>query len=119
MDEPEMERGNMDDDDVGSQAITRKTIVRALSQEMQLPQPIVKQLVEKLFDVITDSLVVNQRLELRNFGVFEVKKRAPRVGRNPKTKEEIPIGSRYVVTFKPGKAMEQRLQQLMAERHGE
>lgn len=109
----------MEDDEAASQAITRKTIVRALAMEMQLPQPIVKQLLEKLFDVITDSLVVNQRLELRNFGVFEVKKRAPRVGRNPKTKEEIPIDSRYAVIFKPGKAMEQRLQQLMIERNGE
>jgi integration host factor subunit beta len=107
------------DSQLESHSITRKTIVKTLAQETQLPQAIVKQLVDKLFDVITDSLVVNQRLELRNFGVFEVKKRAPRLGRNPKTKEEIPIESRYVVTFKPGKAMDQRLQQLMAERNEE
>lgn len=111
----------MEDNDADSQndspTITRKTIVKTLAQETQLPQAIVKQLVDTLFDVITDCLVVNQRLELRNFGIFEVKKRAPRLGRNPKTKEEIPIQSRYVVTFKPGKAMDERLQQLMSERN--
>jgi len=97
-------------------SITKKTIVKALSQEMQLPQTVVKELVEKLFDVITDCLVVNERLELRNFGVFEVKRRAPRVGRNPKTKEEVQIEARYAVTFKAGKNMEERLKRLIEER---
>jgi nucleoid DNA-binding protein len=100
-------------------AITKKTIVKALAQEMQLPQTVVKELVEKLFEVITDCLVLNQRLELRNFGVFEVKRRRPRLGRNPKTNEEVQIGPRYSVTFKAGKNMEERLQRLIEERSPE
>ncbi len=104
-------------DDSGSRSsITKKTIVRTLSQEMKLPQPVIKDLVDRLFEVVTDCLVLNQRLELRNFGVFEVKKRAARLGRNPKTKQEVRIAPRYSVTFKPGKGMEERLQRMLAER---
>jgi len=100
----------------GRATITKRSIVKALAAETQLPQSVVRQLVERLFDSITDSLVINQRLELRNFGVFEVKKRAARMGRNPKTNEEVYISERYAVTFKPGKQMEERLHRLIQER---
>ena len=52
------------------------------------------------------------RVELRNFGVFQVKKRKARKARNPKTNAEVAVGERYIVTFKPGKLMEQRVAEL-------
>lgn len=104
-----------DGDSGGRSSITKKTIVKKLAQEMNLPQGVVRDLVDRVFDAITDALVINKRLELRNFGVFEVKQRAPRMGRNPRTLEEVQIGSRVSVSFKQGKIMEERLRRLIAE----
>lgn len=104
------------DDSTDRKSITKKNIVKSISNEIGLTQKVTKEIVEKVFDAIVDSLVVNQRLELRNFGVFEVKKRAARIGRNPKTSREVPIPEKYVVTFKAGKEMEERVQRLIKER---
>lgn len=96
-------------------SITKKNIVKAISSEIGLTQKVTKEIVEKVFSSIVDTLITSKRLELRNFGVFEVKKRAARMGRNPKTSKEVPIPEKYVVTFKPGKEMEERIQRLMKE----
>jgi len=98
-----------------SNSVTKKTIIKVLSNEMHLPQTVVKDLVERFFDVVVDCLVVKRRLELRNFGVFEVKKRAARTGRNPRTNETFDIAPRYAVTFRPGKLMEEKLRRLIEE----
>ncbi len=104
------------DDFPDRKSITKKNIVKSISHEIGLTQKVTKEIVEKVFDAIVDSLVVNQRLELRNFGVFEVKRRAARLGRNPKTSREVTIPEKYVVTFKAGKEMEERVQRLIKER---
>ena len=59
-----------------------------------------------------NTLVADGRVELRNFGVFEVKRRAPRKARNPRTGDKVFVPEKYVVTFKPGKEMEQRVKEL-------
>ena len=64
------------------------------------------------FDGITQTLVEEGRIELRNFGVFEVKKRKPRKARNPRTGEKVKVPARLVVTFKPGREMEERIGKL-------
>jgi hypothetical protein len=61
-------------------------------------------------------LVEDSRIELRNFGVFEVKKRAARKARNPRTGDKVSVPEKFVVTFKPGKEMEERVKQLELER---
>lgn len=108
-----------DDSDLNNRetkkTITKKNIVKAISNEIGLTQKVTKEIVEKVFSSIVDTLITSKRLELRNFGVFEVKKRAARMGRNPKTSKEVPIPEKYVVTFKPGKEMEERIQRLMKE----
>jgi nucleoid DNA-binding protein len=73
-----------------------------------------KEIVQKTFDAIIETLVEDRRIELRNFGVFEVKCRAARKARNPRTGEEVLVEKKYVVTFKPGKEMEQRVGDLIA-----
>jgi hypothetical protein len=57
-------------------------------------------------------LLEERRIELRNFGVFEVKRRKPRKARNPRTGERVDVEAKNVVTFKPGKEMEERVRQL-------
>lgn len=92
--------------------MTKKEIVKAISEEIGLTQLKTKEIVQKTFDAIVDTLVREERIELRNFGVFEVKKRAARKARNPRTGERVDVAAKYVVTFKPGKEMEERVKEL-------
>jgi nucleoid DNA-binding protein len=71
-----------------------------------------KEIVQKTFDAIVETLLEEKRIELRNFGVFEVKKRAARKARNPRTGDKVFVPEKYVVTFKPGKEMEEKVRQL-------
>src|SRR5687767_12188780 len=71
-----------------------------------------KEIVQKTFDAIVKTLVEDGRIELRNFGVFEVKKRAARKARNPRTGQRVDVPEKFVVTFKPGKEMEEKVRQL-------
>ena len=97
--------------------MTKKEIVKTISEEIGLTQLKTKEIVQKTFDAIVETLVEEGRIELRNFGVFEVKKRAARKARNPRTGDKVFVPEKYVVTFKPGKEMEERVRQLeMRER---
>jgi len=89
--------------------VTKKEIVKAISEELGLTQLKTKEIVQKTFDAIVETLVTDGRIELRNFGVFEVKKRAARTARNPRTGTQVEVPAKYVVTFKPGKEMEERV----------
>jgi len=106
--------------------VTKKEIVKTISDEIGLTQLKTKEIVQRTFDAIVDTLVeetlakIDQgqddktlgRIELRNFGVFEVKKRAARKARNPRTGDRVDVPEKFVVTFKPGKEMEERVRKL-------
>ena len=92
--------------------MTKKDIVRTISEEVGLTQQQTKEIVQKTFDAIIESLVRERRIELRNFGVFEVKPRAARKARNPRTGEQVEVPRKHVVTFKPGKYMEAKVRDL-------
>lgn len=95
--------------------MTKKEIVKTISEEIGLTQLKTKEIVQKTFDAIVDTLVSEGRIELRNFGVFEVKKRAARKARNPRSGDAVFVPEKFVVTFKPGKEMEERVRQLELE----
>ena len=69
-------------------------------------------IVQGVFDGIVETLLSEGRIELRNFGVFEVKRRKPRRARNPRTGETVSVPARAVVTFKPGREMAERVARL-------
>jgi integration host factor subunit beta len=92
--------------------VTKKEIVKAISDEIGMTQLKTKEIVQKTFDAIVETLIQDRRIELRNFGVFEVKKRAARKARNPRTGDKVFVPEKYVVTFKPGKEMEEKVRQL-------
>lgn len=92
--------------------MTKKEIVKTISEEIGLTQLKTKEIVQKTFDAIVETLVEDRRIELRNFGVFEVKQRAARKARNPRTGEKVFVPEKFVVTFKPGKEMEERVREL-------
>ena len=95
--------------------MTKKEIVKTISEEIGLTQLKMKEIVQKTFDAIVEALVEERRIELRNFGVFEVKKRAARKARNPRTGTRVDVPTKFVVTFKPGKEMEEKVR-LLEER---
>lgn len=96
--------------------MTKKEIVKTISEEIGMTQLKTKEIVQKTFDAIVETLVDEGRIELRNFGVFEVKKRAARKARNPRTGQRVDVPEKFVVTFKPGKEMEEKVRQLEAQK---
>ncbi len=95
--------------------MTKKEIVKTISEEIGMTQLKTKEIVQKTFDAIVETLVEEGRIELRNFGVFEVKRRAARKARNPRTGQRVDVPEKFVVTFKPGKEMEEKVRKLEQE----
>jgi nucleoid DNA-binding protein len=89
--------------------MTKKDIVLKITDMTGIKQVDVKKVVQKTFDVIIESLTRSEKVELRNFGVFKVKERRARFGRNPRTGESVPVPPRKVVVFKPGLEMKQKI----------
>jgi integration host factor subunit beta len=92
--------------------MTKKDMAKAIAEDMGLTQVQAKEIVQRVFDGITETLLNECRIELRNFGVFEVRKRKPRKARNPRTGETVWVPAKLVVTFRPGRGMEERVGQL-------
>ena len=92
--------------------MTKKEMARAIADEMGLTQARAGEVIQRVFDGITEALLNEGRTEFRNFGVFEVKERRPRRARNPRTGEEVDVPAKVVVTFKPGREMEERVGRL-------
>jgi nucleoid DNA-binding protein len=89
--------------------VTKKEIVRRISDRAELTQLKTKEIVQWTFDAIIDTLIKDGRIELRNFGVFEVRRRKARRARNPRTNDRVDVPEKNVVTFQPGKEMEERV----------
>ncbi len=87
--------------------MTKKEIVLKISEQTKIKQVDVKKVVQKTLDEIVSALAQGQRVELRNFGIFKVKSRRGRTGRNPRTGEAVPVPAKKVVVFKPGLIMKQ------------
>ncbi len=93
----------------GGILMTKKDIVLKISEETGFKQIVVKKVVHKVFEVMLSALYKGEKIEIRNFGVFKVKRRKPRVGRNPKTNQPVPVPERKTVVFKPGLEMKQKI----------
>lgn len=89
--------------------MTKKEIVKQISERAELTQLKTKEIVQWTFDAIIETLVTEGRIELRNFGVFEVRERKARKARNPRTGEAVEVEPKNVVTFQPGKEMEEKV----------
>jgi nucleoid DNA-binding protein len=96
--------------------LTKREIVLNISNETGMVQHEVFDVVQKTLDQIVEALARGENIELRNFGVFEVKLTKPRVGRNPNQPgSSFTIPARATVKFKSGKIMKQRVSQLTAK----
>ena len=89
--------------------MTKKDIVMKISNEINLTQIDVKKIVQKTLDCILEALERGETVELRNFGVFKVKNRRGRLGRNPRTGQEVQVPEKRVVVFKPGLVLKSKV----------
>ena len=85
--------------------MTKKDIVLQVAADTRLKQVDVKKAFQRTLDVVVAALSRGETVELRNFGIFKVKTRKGRTGRNPRTGEKVPVPPKKVVVFKPGLIM--------------
>lgn len=89
--------------------MTKKDIVVKIANESGIKQIDVKKSVQMTFDIIIDALAKGEKIELRNFGVFKTKSRKGRMGRNPRTGQQVPVQPKRVAVFKPGLVMKAKV----------
>lgn len=89
--------------------LTRMDLSEAIYREVGLSRNDAGQLVESILDHMSDALVRGEQVKISSFGTFSVRDKAARVGRNPKTGEEVPINPRRVLTFRPSHLMKERV----------
>ena len=92
-----------------AQTITKKVLVNRISERTGQTKVVVKEILQQLLDEVVDELARGNRLEFREFGVFEVRQRASRQAQNPRTLEKVDVPSRRVVKFKVGRKMRERV----------
>ncbi|SLN16791.1 Integration host factor subunit alpha [Roseovarius albus] len=94
---------------MSDKTLTRMDLSEAVFREVGLSRNDSAQLVESVLDHISDSLVKGEQVKISSFGTFSVRQKTARVGRNPKTGEEVPINPRRVLTFRPSHLMKDRV----------
>ncbi|NLX06704.1 MAG: integration host factor subunit beta [Phycisphaerae bacterium] len=105
--------------------VTKKELIDRITDELNRTRPRaqikgvqVKRVVQKFLDMIIEELAKGNRLEFRDFGVFESKLRAERVAQNPKTLERVHVPPKRSVKFKVGRLMKEKLLRASAEEGG-
>ena len=91
------------------QTITKKELVNRIADRSKQTKVVVKDIVQQFLDEIVQELAAGNRLEFREFGVFEVKERAARTAQNPRTLEKVEVPKKRVVKFKVGRLMRQNV----------
>lgn len=94
---------------MAGRTVTRAQLAEAIYQEVGLSRSESAELVDSILSEMTDSLVRDGIVKISSFGTFLVREKGPRVGRNPKTGEEVPIEPRRVLVFRPSQGLRERL----------
>ena len=89
--------------------LTKRDLVNMIYMQLGFSKQITESLIEEFFSIIVSNLCKNNSVKISKFGTFSVRKKSPRIGRNPKTKEEKEISGRDVVLFKPSKEFKELL----------
>jgi nucleoid DNA-binding protein len=88
--------------------MTRKDITKSVSTALDINVGQAEPVIRCILDVVLEAIATEGRLELRNFGIFEVRRRNARRARNPRTGERVDVPEKHFVTFTPGRVMKQR-----------
>ena len=92
------------------QSITKRDLVDQITAKTSHKRPVVKEITQEVLNTITSELVLGHRIEMRDFGVFDVVFRPARTAQNPKTLEPVYVPPKYTVRFKPGRLMKQEVE---------
>ena len=95
---------------MGDKTLTRMDLAEAVFRDVGLSRHESAQLVESVLDHVSAALVSGEQVKISSFGTFSVRDKNERIGRNPKTGEEVPISARRVVTFRPGQKLKERVE---------
>ncbi len=96
-------------DKMGGKTLTRMDLSEAVFREVGLSRNESAQLVESVLQHVADALVAGETVKISSFGTFSVRDKAARIGRNPKTGQEVPIHPRRVLSFRPSHIMKERV----------
>ena len=96
-------------------AITKSELIDAVASKRNVPRGRAEQIVNCVFDAMVDALRRGEGIEIRGFGSFSINRRPPRVGRNPRSGEQVVIPEKLVPHFKPGKALREAVDRRTAE----
>lgn len=108
-----MSNGKMNTEKVYSgNTTTRQDIAKAVYRDIGISLSESSHIIEVMLDLISDALQKNGQVKISGFGTFQVKHKEDRVGRNPKTGVEVPIGPRNVISFRASQNLKQKLQKL-------
>jgi len=102
---------------MGEKTVTRSDLTEAVYRKVGLSRTESAALVEMIIDEICDAIVRGETVKLSSFATFQVRSKTERIGRNPKTGEEVPISPRRVVTFKASNVLKQRIIDGYKKRH--
>lgn len=94
---------------MSEKTLTRMDLSEAIFREVGLSRNDSAQIVESVLTHMSDALVAGEQVKISSFGTFSVRDKAARIGRNPKTGEEVPINPRRVLTFRPSHLMKDRV----------
>jgi integration host factor subunit alpha len=108
----------LDEEAMAGKTVTRADLCEAVYQTVGLSRTESADLVERVLDEICDSVVRGESVKLSSFGSFVVRKKGERVGRNPKTGEEVPISPRRVMVFKPSNVLKQKINETLVNGSG-
>jgi integration host factor subunit alpha len=100
---------------MAQKTVTRADLSEAVYQAVGLSRTESAELVERVLDLISDSLVAGDNVKLSSFGSFQVRSKNQRIGRNPKTGEEVPILPRQVLVFKPSNVLKSKINKSMVK----
>ena len=103
---------------MGGKTVTRADLCEAVYQKVGLSRTESAELVEQVLDEICACIVRGDSVKLSSFGSFIVRQKGERVGRNPKTGEEVPISPRRVMVFKPSNVLKQRINSALVDGSG-
>ena len=96
-------------DGMGDKTLTRMDLSEAVFREVGLSRNASAQLVESVLQHVSDALASGETVKISSFGTFTVRDKSARIGRNPKTGDEVPISPRRVLTFRPSHLMKERV----------
>ena len=89
--------------------VTKKELIDRIAEQTQAKRVVVKRIVQAFLDEVVNELSKNNRMEFRDFGVFEIRTREARIAQNPKTLERVRVPAKRAVKFKMGRMMKEKL----------